>query len=52
MREPTGRPPVQGERDKRNKPARPLAGINRLLTTQTRKLLGKHWANKYRHGRG
>ncbi len=25
---------------------------NEQLARQTRKLLGKHWANKYRHGRG
>lgn len=52
MRAPTGRPPASGERDKRKKPAQPPAGVNPRLPAQTRKLLGKHWANKYRHGRG
>ena len=52
MREPTGRPPAQDVRDKRKKPARTMAAVNPRLPTQTRKLLGKHWANKYRHGRG
>jgi hypothetical protein len=37
------------------KPAReqghmPGAGANKLLTAQNRKLLGKHYANKYRVG--
>jgi len=52
MRKPTGRQAAQGERDQRKKPALTPAGVNRRLTIQTRKLLGKHWANKYRHGRG
>ena len=37
------------------KPAReqshgPGAGANKLITAQNRKLLGKHYANKYRVG--
>jgi hypothetical protein len=46
-RSKTKRPPNQ-------KPARgpraPAAGINKQLTAQNRRLLGKHYANKYRVG--
>lgn len=38
----------------KQKPAReqrlPAAGINKQLTAQNRRLLGKHYANKYRVG--
>lgn len=54
MSTPTaGRPP--GERmTQRPVPQRPrkTGHTNEQLARQTRKLLGKHWANKYRHGRG
>lgn len=56
MSTPTaGRPP--GKRmTQRKAPQRLRIGktdqANEQLARQTRKLLGKHWANKYRHGRG
>jgi hypothetical protein len=41
---------VSGPKPAREQAAPPKAGGNRRLTVQNRKLLGKHYANKYRVG--
>ena len=46
-RSKTKRPPNQKSGREQRPPA---AGINKQLTAQNRKLLGKHYANKYRVG--
>ncbi|MBL8668385.1 MAG: hypothetical protein JNM48_13080 [Rhodospirillales bacterium] len=40
------------EQDKPRKLRRKADAVNQQVAAQIRKLLGKHWANKYRHGRG
>jgi len=42
-KQPQGQKPAREQRP-------PAAGINKQLSAQNRKLLGKHYANKYRVG--
>lgn len=46
------KPPKTGKRAPRKAHAAPGPAVNKRLTAQNRKLLGKHYANKYRTGRG
>jgi hypothetical protein len=50
---PPGAPPPRKDGTATPPPGRPARGkANPGLTPQTRKLLGKHYANKYRTKRG
>jgi hypothetical protein len=41
---------AHGPKPTREQRAQPGAGANKQLSAQSRKLLGKHYANKYRVG--
>jgi hypothetical protein len=45
-------PGKAGRPKKRTLRQKPAEGENKRLGLQTRKVLGKHYANKYRTGRG